>query len=41
MIEQVAGDGDYTDKTIDSNGQLKIVAKDSDKGSSGNVTRGF
>ena len=30
MIEQVAGNGNCTHKTIDSNGQLKIMAKDSD-----------
>ena len=28
MIEAVAGNGDYTHKTIDSNGQLKMMAKD-------------
>ena len=29
MIEQVAENSDYTHKTIESNGQLKIMAKDS------------
>ena len=30
MIEQEPGNGDYTHKTIDSNGQLKIIAKESE-----------
>ena len=30
MIEQVAENGDYTHKTIDSYGQLKIIVKDSE-----------
>ena len=30
MIDEVAGNGYYTHKTIDSNGQLKITAKDSE-----------